>query len=112
MGLYKQLKVKHDTLTLIPPQFETPFLGLQPALFPPILKELQPPKLELFDLDGEFASEKIKLAQVTNKCNNSDLDYYIRECGDILGLKNKTNSKGILRSILSELINFKKLNQG
>lgn len=49
---------------------------------------------------------------MTNKCNNSDLDYYIRECGDILGLKNKTNSKGILRSILSELINFKKLNQG
>jgi intraflagellar transport protein 52 len=37
-------------------------LGLQPALFPPILKELAAPRLELFDLDGEFASEKIKLA--------------------------------------------------
>ena len=79
-------------------------------MFPPILKELPAPKLELFDLDGEFASEKIKLAQVTNKCSNTDLDYYVRECGDILGLKNKNNSKGILRSILQELINFKKLN--
>ena len=33
-------------------------LVLQPATFPPILKELPPPGLELFDLDDEFASEK------------------------------------------------------
>jgi len=43
---------------LIPPQFETPMLGLMPATFPPILRELPPPNLELFDLDDEFASEK------------------------------------------------------
>jgi intraflagellar transport protein 52 len=50
--------VKHDILTLIPPQLETPMLGLQPATFPPILRELPNPSLELFDLDDEFASEK------------------------------------------------------
>jgi len=33
-------------------------LGLMPATFPPILRELPPPNLELFDLDDEFASEK------------------------------------------------------
>lgn len=33
-------------------------LGLIPAVFPPILKELPPPNLELFDLDEEFALEK------------------------------------------------------
>jgi len=37
-------------------------LGLLPAVFPPILKELPPPNLELFDLDDEFASEKVRLA--------------------------------------------------
>jgi len=44
---------------LIVPQFETPLLGLQPAIFPPIPRELPPPPLELFDLDEEFASEKL-----------------------------------------------------
>jgi intraflagellar transport protein 52 len=34
-------------------------LGLLPATFPPILRELQAPSLELFDLDDEFASEKL-----------------------------------------------------
>jgi intraflagellar transport protein 52 len=52
------LNVKHEPLTLIPPQFETQMLGLIPAVFPPILRELPPPNLELFDLDEEFASEK------------------------------------------------------
>ena len=123
--------VKHDTLTLIPPQFETPMLGLMPATFPPILRELPPPNLELFDLDDEFASEKlifllnfmifwgvsrVRLAQITNKCNNEDLDYFVKECGDILGVSdkvpNKSNAKSIIRYVLEQLVNFKKLNQG
>ena len=57
LRLYKQLDMKHESLTLIPPQFETPMLGLVPAVFPPILSELPPPKLELFDLDDEFADQ-------------------------------------------------------
>jgi intraflagellar transport protein 52 len=36
--------------------------NLQAALFPPSLKELPPPGLELFDLDEQFSSEKIKMA--------------------------------------------------
>lgn len=55
INLYAEMNVKHDNLTLIPPQFETPMLGLVPSVFPPILCELPPPKLELFDLDTEFA---------------------------------------------------------
>ncbi len=62
MELYKTLNVKHEPLTLIPPQFETPMPALQAAVFPPSLKELPPPSLELFDLDAQFASEKIKMA--------------------------------------------------
>ena len=60
--------------------------ALQAAAFPPSLKELQPPSLDLFDLDEQFAGEKIKLAQLTNKCTDDDVEYYIKECGDILGV--------------------------
>jgi intraflagellar transport protein 52 len=60
--LYTQLGVKHEPLTLIPPQFETPMPALQAAVFPPTLKELPPPSLDLYDLDEQFASEKIRLA--------------------------------------------------
>ena len=56
--LYKNLNVKYEPLSLIPPQLETPMLGLVPAVFPPILGELAPPKLELFDLDDEFSDQR------------------------------------------------------
>ena len=52
----------NERLTLIPPQFETPMPALQAAVFPPTLKELPPPSLDLYDLDEQFASEKIRLA--------------------------------------------------
>ena len=48
-------------------------LGLAPGVFPPVLRELSNPSLELFDLDEEFAQEKVRLAQLTNKCENKDL---------------------------------------
>ena len=84
--LYKNLGVKHDPLTLIPPQFETPMPQLQAAVFLPCMKDLPPPGLDLFDLDEQFASEKSKLAQLTNKCTDDDLEYFVRECGDIMGV--------------------------
>lgn len=58
VSLYEQMGCKHEVLALIAPQLETPMLGLQPAVFPPILRELPPPNLELFNLDDEFSSEK------------------------------------------------------
>ena len=62
LKLYEKLNVKREPLRLINPIFETPMLGLKPSVFPPILVELDPPKLELFDLDDEFANQVIKLA--------------------------------------------------
>ena len=85
IALFKSMEVKHEMLTLIVPQFEVPLLGLAPGVFPPVLRELPNPSLELFDLDDEFAQEKVRLAQLTNKCENKDLDYFVREAGDILG---------------------------
>jgi len=111
LKLFKDLDVKHEPLTLIPPTFETPMPSLEPAVFPPSLKELEPPNLELFDLDEQFANEKIKLAQLTNKCTDEDIDYYIRQCGDVLGaskhVADMENPKAILHYVFMELVKFK-----
>uniref|UniRef100_A0A8C3AF02 Intraflagellar transport 52 homolog (Chlamydomonas) n=1 Tax=Cyclopterus lumpus TaxID=8103 RepID=A0A8C3AF02_CYCLU len=71
ISAYKQLNVKDEPLQLIAPHFETPLPQLQPAVFPPALSELPPPMLDLFDLDEAFSSEKVRLAQLTNKCKFS-----------------------------------------
>ena len=56
---------------------------LQAAVFLPCMKDLPPPGLDLFDLDEQFASERIKMAQLTNKCNDDEIEYFVKECGDI-----------------------------
>lgn len=114
--LYEQLGVKHEPLTLIPPQFETPMPALQPAVFPPSLREPAAPALDLFDLDEQFASERVRLAQLTNKCTDDDLEFYIRQAGEVLGITEKLGSekksaKHILEHVFRQLVNFKKMNQ-
>ncbi|RLV98878.1 hypothetical protein DV515_00010344 [Chloebia gouldiae] len=86
------------------------------AVFPPAFKELPPPALELFDLDETFSSEKARLAEITNKCTDDDLEFYVRKCGDILGVtselpKDRQNAKYILEHIFFQVVEFKKLNQ-
>ena len=49
-------------------------------------RELPNPQLELFDLDEAFSSEKARLAQITNKCGDEDVEYFVRESADILGI--------------------------
>ncbi len=56
--LYSKLNLKQESLSIIPPQFETPLPPLQLAVFDPIVKDFPNPSLELFDLDEQFASEK------------------------------------------------------
>lgn len=113
---HEQLNVKHEPLQLIQPQFETPLPALQPAVFSPSFRELPPPPLELFDLDETFSSEKAQLAQITNKCTEEDLEFYVRKCGDILGVtsklpKDQQDAKHILEHIFFQVVEFKKLNQ-
>jgi len=86
IALFDTLKVKHEPITLIPPSFETPMPALQAAVFPPCMKELPPPGLDLFDLDEQFAGEKVRLAQLTNKYDDEKVESYIKECGNILGV--------------------------
>ena len=58
LALFPKLNIPYGPIKLIPPIFDTPMLGLTPAVFPPILVDLEPPKLELFDLDDEFANQE------------------------------------------------------
>ncbi|XP_056293775.1 intraflagellar transport protein 52 homolog [Pseudoliparis swirei] len=116
ISAYKQLHVKDEPLQLIAPHFETPLPQLQPAVFPPALSELPPPMLDLFDLDEAFSSEKVRLAQLTNKCTDDDLEFYVRKCGEILGVtpkldKEQRDAKHILEHIFFQVVEFKKLNQ-
>lgn len=69
--------------------------------------ELPRPPLELFDLNKSFSSEKAQLAQIANKYTEEDLEFYVRKCGDILGItsklpKDQQNAKQILEHISSK----------
>lgn len=37
-------------------------------------------------MDEHFASERLRLAQLTNKCADDDLEFYVRESGEVLGV--------------------------
>jgi intraflagellar transport protein 52 len=90
--LHERLGVKHEQLSLIPPTFEVPHPPLQPAVFLPKMRDLEPPSLDLFDLDQEFASDKIQLAQLTNKCTDEDLEYFVQSAGESLSVATVENS--------------------
>ena len=112
---YQALQMKHEPLSLIQPNFETPLPPLQPGVFPPVFRELPGPALDLFDLDEQFASNKTKLSQITNKCtDDDDLEYYVRECGQILGITSDIvgtrDAKHILEHIFFQLVEYKKVN--
>jgi intraflagellar transport protein 52 len=54
----------------------------------------------------------VRLAQVTNKCHNEDLDFFVKECGDILGIsdkvKVKNDAKAIIGYVLEQLVSYLK----
>lgn len=91
-------------------------------MFPPVLRELPPPPLELFDLEEAFSSEKTRLAQITNKClpekdeknydEESNLTFLIVECARIvrpsMNISEMSNPKRILYDLAVELYQFKK----
>jgi intraflagellar transport protein 52 len=115
--MYEKLDVKHEPLSLIPPEFVCPFPRLQPAFFHPNMADLPLPALDLFDLDEQFASDEIRLAQLTNKCqDDDDLEYYILEAADILGVngmngydgdQNTEDAKSVLDYIFRRIVEYK-----
>lgn len=86
VALYSKLGVKKAPLSLIPPSFESPLPPLQPATFPPTIREPPPPALELFDLDEAFASEHV--SRYSWVVVHIDCKIHIAWAGDLtLGVK-------------------------
>ena len=74
----------------------------------------------MFDLDTELAPAQTRLAQLTNKCDVKNLDYYIQECGRILCVEDENkrengqimNASAILHTIATQLARFKMSDYG
>merc|ERR1712166_245486 len=116
VSLYSKLHLKKAPLSLIIPEFELPLPPLAPAVFAPQLREADAPPLELYDLDEEFASDRVRLSHLTNKCSSvEDLDYFVREAGEMLGISNQLDQsqrqdpRAILYHTIMSLANWKKL---
>ncbi|KAL0031916.1 hypothetical protein WJX79_005109 [Trebouxia sp. C0005] len=111
IALYDKLGVKKHALTLIHPQFESPLPPLQPAVFPPAIREPPPPALELFDLDECFATDHERLGNLTNKCMDggaADLEYFVQESAHILGLQEQAqDAKAVLAEVLAQVVAYK-----
>lgn len=91
--------------------FETPLPTLEPAVFSPRFRGLTKPILELYDLDQEFSTVPARLQQLANRCTDSDLEYFIQECGRLLGIvdANTRTSKEILERTFKKIIQYKKV---
>lgn len=113
--LYEELGVKHEPLKMITPKFEAPYPPLQPAVFPPIFRDLPPPSLELFDLDDAFSSVFSTLTQFTNKyamkdeTTEGDIASYIKGCAKIVGIDDVTEPLDILYKVGNSIAKFKSI---
>ena len=117
VDLYAALGVEKAPLGLIAPQFEAPTPALRPAVFPPALRELPPPPLELFDLEEAFANDTTKLAALFHRCargTDEDLRAFVREGARICGVvpspasaENGGGADGALADVFREMVRFK-----
>ena len=59
-----------------------------------------------------FCTVPSRLQQLANKCTDNDLDYFIQECGRLLGIldANTRTSKEILERTFKKIIQYKKIN--
>ena len=85
-------------------------------MFLPHIREAPPPALDQFDLDEHFADDNLRLAQLTNKCaGDDDLEYYVKEAGEIMGvagkIKGEKTARAVLDFVFGELVRVKMLNQ-
>ncbi|CAJ1007539.1 hypothetical protein Q4I28_002852 [Leishmania naiffi] len=115
---YSKLSVKVEPLTLIPPEFQTPLPPVKPAVFEAIHRDPPAPGLDLFDLDEEFAPERVRLSQLTNKCKADDVEYYILQAAEVMGVTKKLRSprnrdpRALLDYVFRQVVDYKKVNNG
>ena len=114
VATYSKLNMKYEALSLIHPEFQAPLPPRIPATFDPIKRDPPAPALDLFDLDEHFASEKVRLSQLTNKCQSEDLEFFILESAEIMGVTKKLRSprnkdpRALLDYIFRQVLQYKK----
>merc|ERR1712150_81980 len=99
----------------IKPNFETPLPPLKPATFPPSFREPDGPAVELFDLDEALSSQRVRLAQITNRCRPDeiqDLEYLLTSSGEALGITSQLSLEdrhpiNILRHMFDRIVKYK-----
>ena len=67
----------------------------------------------MFDLDEHFASEC--RSYLANKCNDDDLEHFIKEAGDLLGVSQQLppevrDARYVLCHVMKQIVAWKKLN--
>lgn len=102
ISAYKELNIKHESLQLIQPHFETPLPRLQLAVFPPTLRDLSPPALEHFHLSEAFSSARDDSAQLTSRYLDEDFEWDERRSG-ITGVTPKLRHQRDAQSILEQI---------
>lgn len=111
LDLYSTLRLPHEPLGLISPQFDCPLPRSNPATFPPSMKDPVPPSLDLFDLDELMATPDARLAHLTNKCSGGadDLEYYVHEVGvNLFQLESDKGAKHILYEMFKTISSYKR----
>ena len=117
VDLYAALGVEKAPLGLIAPQFEAPTPALRPAVFPPALRELPPPPLELFDLEEASrttppSSRRCSTgarAGRTRTCARSSAKArgYAASCR-LRRARRRGGADGALADVFREMVRFKK----
>ena len=87
--LHFVLSLKYETLGLIDPKFFIPMVSLRPSVFLPSLREPNVPRIELFDLEDEFASEQFRLTTILKRTLNqtdSSLEAHLADSVNVCGM--------------------------
>ena len=74
------------------------------------------PPTDQYSVDALRYTDDLSFWLLMCKGGDDDLEYYVRECGDILGVSknlalDSRDAKHILEYILAQVVEFKKLNQ-
>ena len=103
--LCEELGVPRTNLSIIAPQFLTPTPALRPAVFPMPGPGVEPPSLELFDLDAEICDRQQHLDRCFHKTES--LAGFVEQGGQICHIRG-TSPADILFKVFEQIAQYKR----
>ncbi|EAY17631.1 hypothetical protein TVAG_235120 [Trichomonas vaginalis G3] len=111
-NLANTLGVKNEQLDIVTPVFDVALPPRTPAVFPPQMKEPEPPVLELFDLNEIFASKTARLAMLAQKTPPKNIEKFIMQAAKILNVGQKFpqnySAKDVLEYVFKYVVRCKR----